>query len=1444
MSCTCTEIAHFFENAWDVSRISSCNDPQLKAEKVFSKMIKNVVVAVSGGVDSAVAAFLLKNKGFNLTAIFMQNWDIINETGVCATAKDYNDAKWVCDKLKIPLVHVNFVKEYWNHVFSDLIEKYESGSTPNPDILCNKNIKFEKLYQVACNKFHADAVATGHYVKTSFGPFLEYADPYISIQLLKAKDAFKDQTFFLSQVPQKSLRHYMFPIGGFLKDEVKAIAREAGLDVVLKKKESMGICFVGKREFQNFISEYIEDKPGDFIDLDTGLKLGEHKGIHYWTVGQRCKISGCENACFVFQKYIKLNRIIVVKGTNHSALYTDFFITKSPHWINAEPQELKKGYIFSCDFRFQHIDPVVPCKVYKTLNNELLVQISQPLRAITKGQFAVFYLGDECLGSAEIEHPGPSFFTLNRQLEQGMTEYTKYNKRKCAHDSCHEKMRGGHSLNHFNDNDFFSGGPCPSCRLAINKETGRLKWCMGGNDTWRFRVKLMLLIPAVLLPITVIFIALSRSQVISKAPYNRTYLVQTTRRQDSKNVEGEIFSPTSHGEVERSGEEEEEDRILISGMKTSYVPLDSLIPSRSLQRRKREIDGENRARGASYSPYQIGSDNSRLECDNCVPSAEEREERDRKVAQKDQADMILDNVTPNTDVEESNGESGNFLDDYYSQVEPDEEAENFELKNDDYREYKELPYPAKKEDKPCTKALGGKYKDINTENREQDEADEGEQRGRYSVSIEDTDRWMPISDRRMAEDGGVPDFHAFWKGEGNVKSIREAQAKIMLKYMDKSADPCDDFYQYACGNWERRNPIPKDKTGYDTFEMLRESLDSVLRELLEDPVPRDAGTNTDDATIKAKHLFQSCMNYEILEQRMERPLIQLLDEFGGWPILRPDWKAFKFDWLLLVAQLRLYNNDILISEWVGPDIKNSDEYVIQFDQTSLGLPTRDYFLQPSNTVYLEAYKNYLINIATLLGASLQNATNDADEMIEFEIELAKITSSPDERRNVSELYQRMSIGELRSLVPQINWHRYLTIVLARPANISEPVVVYALQYIQDLVNLLSQTNPRTIANYLLWRFVRHRVNNLDDRFQEAKQRFYYVLLGREQAPSRWKNCVAQVNSNMGMALGSMFVRKYFDENSKNDTLAITQEIQRSFRELLNKTHWIDNETKRLATEKVNAMLLRIGYPDFILQPYLLNERYKDILIRPDKYFENTLNILQHLTRVEQDRLGSPVNKTLWNTAPAVVNAYYTRNKNQITFPAGILQPPFYHRYFPRSLNYGGIGVVIGHEITHGFDDKGRLFDKDGNLHRWWKYEAIGEFHQRAQCLIDQYSRYTVNEVGMQIDGINTQGENIADNGGIKQAFRAYERWLQLNGEADETLPGLSATGKQLFFLNFAQVWCGSMRPEATRNKLKTAVHSPGKFRVIGTLSNSKDFAEVYECPLGTPMNPIIKCSVW
>ncbi|XP_015185768.1 PREDICTED: mitochondrial tRNA-specific 2-thiouridylase 1 isoform X1 [Polistes dominula] len=380
-------------------------------------MLKNIVVGISGGVDSAVTALLLKKKGFNVVGVFMKNWDIINEKGICLAEQDYNDAKKVCEKLDIPLFQVNFVKEYWNNVFSTLLEKYQSGSTPNPDIICNKNIKFDHFINLAQTKFHADAVATGHYVRTSFGPYLENFKPHTNVLMLKALDPNKDQTFFLSQVSQRSLRYCMFPLGEYFKSDVKKIAREAGLIEIAEKKESMGICFVGKREFQHFISEYIENKDGDFVDLDNGKVVGRHQGIHHWTIGQRCRISGLTDPYFVFQKNLQTNIITVVKGTNHPALYTDLLMTKNPHWIAGEPPELTNSErIFICDFRFQHRKPLTVCNVFKTLNNHLIIQLSKPLRAITIGQYAVLYSGQLCLGSAEITYPGPSYFALGQDI--------------------------------------------------------------------------------------------------------------------------------------------------------------------------------------------------------------------------------------------------------------------------------------------------------------------------------------------------------------------------------------------------------------------------------------------------------------------------------------------------------------------------------------------------------------------------------------------------------------------------------------------------------------------------------------------------------------------------------------------------------------------------------------------------------------------------------------------------------------------------------------------------------------------------------------------------------------------------------------------------------------------------------------------------------------------
>ncbi|XP_064605086.1 mitochondrial tRNA-specific 2-thiouridylase 1-like [Liolophura sinensis] len=371
--------------------------------------IRRIVCGISGGVDSAVAAFLLKQSGHEVHGLYMRNWDVSDEAGRCTADQDVEDAKFVCRQLQIPFHDVNFVKEYWNDVFSYLIHEYENGRTPNPDILCNKHIKFDAFLEYACSELKSDAIATGHYARRS------NMDADGGVKLLKAEDTVKDQTLFLSQISQDALRKTLFPVGGLAKSAVKAIAVDAGLKKIARKKESMGICFIGSRNFHSFIEEYLEPRPAKFIDIEDGRIVGFHKGIHYWTLGQACHIPGQKQRYFVADKNIQTHDILVAPGTNHPALFTDSFMTGAPHWIHKAPPDLQNLGTVTLDFRFQHKHPLIPCTISRmsALCDSFHVTLSQPMRAITPGQFAVFYSDEECLGSAQIETLGPSLYSLN-----------------------------------------------------------------------------------------------------------------------------------------------------------------------------------------------------------------------------------------------------------------------------------------------------------------------------------------------------------------------------------------------------------------------------------------------------------------------------------------------------------------------------------------------------------------------------------------------------------------------------------------------------------------------------------------------------------------------------------------------------------------------------------------------------------------------------------------------------------------------------------------------------------------------------------------------------------------------------------------------------------------------------------------------------------------------
>ncbi|XP_034479518.1 mitochondrial tRNA-specific 2-thiouridylase 1 [Drosophila innubila] len=367
-------------------------------------MIRNVVVGISGGVDSAVSAHLLKERGYNVLGVFMRNWDEHDEAGRCSGEQDLKDATWACQKLQIELRQVNYVKQYWTAVFSQFLDDYQQGLTPNPDILCNKHIKFDLFHKHALETLNYDAVATGHYARNSLGNFLEHRDGYIrDVRLLIPADTFKDQTFFLAGIAQESLQRTMFPLGDLLKTQVKQLAKSIGLQRLAEKRESTGICFVGKRDFKSFIREYITSKPGDFVDVDSGAVVGTHEGIHQWTVGQRCRLSSFLKPYFVARKDASSNTIYVAAGHEHPALHSSRIHIGDINWLCTKSrQQLAKNGSLRCRFRFQHTKPLVSCQL-----RSYQVQLDAPLRAITPGQYAVFYDDDACLGAARILHGEP-----------------------------------------------------------------------------------------------------------------------------------------------------------------------------------------------------------------------------------------------------------------------------------------------------------------------------------------------------------------------------------------------------------------------------------------------------------------------------------------------------------------------------------------------------------------------------------------------------------------------------------------------------------------------------------------------------------------------------------------------------------------------------------------------------------------------------------------------------------------------------------------------------------------------------------------------------------------------------------------------------------------------------------------------------------------------------
>uniref|UniRef100_A0A3Q3WIT7 Endothelin-converting enzyme 1 n=1 Tax=Mola mola TaxID=94237 RepID=A0A3Q3WIT7_MOLML len=661
-------------------------------------------------------------------------------------------------------------------------------------------------------------------------------------------------------------------------------------------------------------------------------------------------------------------------------------------------------------------------------------------------------------------------------------------------------------------------------------------------------------------------------------------------------------------------------------------------------------------------------------------------------------------------------------------------------------------------------------------------------------------------------------------------------AGMVIGGLDQSVDPCNDFYKFACGGWMKNNPLPEGKSRWGTFSNLWEHNMLVMKHLLENTTMKGLS----GAEEKAQRYYQACMNEAKIEELGAKPLQELISKIGGWA-LTGDWDKDNFQEVLRMVSAN-YRTSPFFSVFVSTDSKNSNSNIIQVDQSSLGLPSRDYYLnKTANEKYLTAYLNFLVELGVLLGGSQETSRTLMGEIVDFETTLANITIPQEERRDEELIYHKMEAKDLTTLVPAVDWMPYLTAVFAPvPLNESEPVVVYAKEYLQEVSDLVSKTNKSLLNNYMIMKVVRKMVSILDQRFQDAEQRFLEVMYGtKKTCTPRWKLCVGDTDSALGFALGAMFVKDTFAEDSKVEEMVT--EIKWAFKDNLKYVSWMDSETKKAAKEKADAIYNMVGYPDFIMNTTSLDKVFNDFEVVSELYFQNVMQYYNFSARVTADQLRKTPYKKQWSMTPPTVNAYYNPTKNDMVLPAGILQAPFYSRSWPTALNFGGIGVVMGHEFTHAFDDQGREYDKDGNLRPWWKNSSVEAFKKQTQCMVEQYGNYSINKEPL--NGRHTLGENIADNGGLKAAYKAYVNWIRKNGE-EATLPALGMTHYQLFFVGFAQVWCSVRTPESSHEGVITDPHSPSRFRVIGTISNSHEFSKHFGCKADAPMNPKHKCELW
>lgn len=665
--------------------------------------------------------------------------------------------------------------------------------------------------------------------------------------------------------------------------------------------------------------------------------------------------------------------------------------------------------------------------------------------------------------------------------------------------------------------------------------------------------------------------------------------------------------------------------------------------------------------------------------------------------------------------------------------------------------------------------------------------------------------------------------------DGGKKPAKKPVSDPPQKYidpanMDLSIKPGDDFFEYANGAWIKKNPIPADKTSWGSFILLRDNNNKNLISLLKEV----SATTAPKGSLKQRvgDLFASAMDTVAIEKAGYSPIkpdLERVDKISNLPQVIQE----------LVYERTSGKGGALFGVGVGQDSKHPTRNIISFRQGGTTLPDRDYYLKDdARTLKIQAaYKTYITTLFTLTGSTPEQAEKNANTIYEFEKKLATAQKSRIAMRDPNASYNKFSVADFSKTTPHLNW---VTLLPQLKMGGQDTVIVAQPDFFKTADALLASTPIDDIKIYLKWEYLKGSASTLSSPFVKASFAYNSALSGQKVQSPRIERMSQQVDGSLGELLGQLYVEKYFTPAAKKYMEGLVANLRTTLGDRIKRLDWMSAETKDRALKKLAAFTVKIGYPDKW-------QNYDGVIIDRKDYAGNLKRIAQWRYNYNVSQLGKPVDKTRWGMTPPTVNAYYSPVSNEIVFPAGILQSPFFDFGADDAVNYGGIGVVIGHEMTHGFDDQGRQFDGDGSLRDWWTKADADKFKSRADKVVEEFNGFNPVDT-MHIKGRLTLGENLADLGGINIAYEAYKKTKQ--GQSNAKIDGF--TGDQRFFLSFAQVWRGSMRPEALAQQLTTDPHSPGKYRTDGTVVNIDAWYTAFDIKPGDKMYkaPEDRIKIW